>query len=101
MAVRFLNEALAGFKVDGVAMTTFVGQNLGAGQTGRTKRGARFGILATVILAEPIGIVVFWLAPQLITAFDSTPEVIRFGVEKDGPQRGNHHHHHQQLNTSI
>lgn len=33
-----------------MAMTTFVGQNLGAGQTEPTKRGARFGILATVIL---------------------------------------------------
>ncbi len=65
-----------------MAMTTFVGQNLGAGQTKRTKRGARFGILATVILAELIGIVVFLLAPQLIAAFDSTPDVIRFGVEK-------------------
>lgn len=65
-----------------MAMTTFVGQNLGAGQTERTKRGARFGILATVILAELIGIVVFLLAPQLIAAFDSTPDVIRFGVEK-------------------
>lgn len=65
-----------------MAMTTFVGQNLGAGQTERTKRGARFGIWATVILAELIGIVVFLLAPQLIAAFDSTPDVIRFGVEK-------------------
>lgn len=65
-----------------MAMTTFVGQNLGAGQLERTKRGARFGSLAAVILAELIGIVVFILAPQLIAAFDSTPEVVRFGVEK-------------------
>lgn len=65
-----------------MAMTTFVGQNLGAGQLERTKRGARFGSLAAVVLAELIGIVVFILAPQLIAAFDSTPEVVRFGVEK-------------------
>lgn len=65
-----------------LAMTTFVGQNLGAGQKERTRKGARFGILATVLLAELIGIAVFLLAPQLIAAFDSTPEVIRFGVEK-------------------
>lgn len=65
-----------------LAMTTFVGQNLGAGQAERTRRGARFGILATIVLAEIIGVVVFLLAPQLIAAFDSTPEVIRFGVEK-------------------
>lgn len=65
-----------------LAMTTFVGQNLGAGQKERTRKGARFGILATVLLAELIGIAVFLLAPQLIAAFDSTPEVIQFGVEK-------------------
>ena len=52
-----------------MALTTFVGQNLGA-------------ILAAVILAELIGVVVFLLAPQLIAAFDSSPEIIRFGVEK-------------------
>ena len=65
-----------------MAMTTFVGQNLGAGQKDRTRRGARFGILTTVLLAELIGVAVFLLAPQLVAAFDSNPEVIRFGVEK-------------------
>lgn len=65
-----------------MAMTTFVGQNLGAGQKDRTRWGARFGILTTVLLAELIGVVVFLLAPQLVAAFDSNPEVIRFGVEK-------------------
>ena len=65
-----------------MAMTTFVGQNLGARQEERTKKGARFGILTTVILAELIGVGVFLLAPQLIAAFDSTPDVIYFGVEK-------------------
>lgn len=65
-----------------MALTTFVGQNLGAKQEERTRKGARFGILAAVILAELIGVVVFLLAPQLIAAFDSSPEIIRFGVEK-------------------
>lgn len=65
-----------------MAITTFVGQNLGAKQGERAKKGARFGILVTVSLAELIGVFVFLLAPQLIAAFDSTPEVIRFGVEK-------------------
>ncbi len=65
-----------------LALTTFVGQNLGARQFERTKQGARFGILASVILAEIIGILTFIFAPQLIAAFDSTPAVIQFGVEK-------------------
>ena len=65
-----------------MALTTFVGQNLGARQFERTQKGARFGILMTVVLAELIGVVVFIFAPQMIAAFDSSPEVIRFGVEK-------------------
>ena len=65
-----------------LALTTFVGQNLGAKQYDRTRKGARFGILAAVISAEIIGIITFIFAPQLIAAFDSNPEVILFGVEK-------------------
>lgn len=65
-----------------MAMTTFVGQNLGAGQTERTRKGARFGILVTVVMAELIGVIVMLFAPQLISAFDSTLAVVQFGVEK-------------------
>lgn len=65
-----------------MALTTFVGQNLGAEQYDRTKKGVRFGITVTVILAEAIGVIVFLLAPQMIAAFDATPEVVQFGVEK-------------------
>lgn len=65
-----------------MALTTFVGQNLGAKQFERTRKGARFGVLVTIILAELIGILVFIFAPVLIAAFDSTPEVIQFGIEK-------------------
>lgn len=65
-----------------MALTTFIGQNLGAGQLDRARRGARFGICVTVILAELIGVLVFVFAPQLIAAFDSTPEVVYFGVQK-------------------
>lgn len=65
-----------------MAMTTFVGQNLGAGQTECTRKGARFGILVTVVMAELIGVIVMLFAPQLIAAFDSTPAVVQFGVEK-------------------
>ena len=65
-----------------MALTTFIGQNLGAGQLDRARRGARFGIWVTVILAELIGVLVFVFAPQLIAAFDSNQEVIYFGVQK-------------------
>ena len=65
-----------------MALTTFIGQNLGAAQYERAKKGARFGIWATVVLAEFIGVAVFVFAPWLIAAFDSNPEVISIGVAK-------------------
>jgi len=63
-----------------MATTTFVSQNLGAGKHDRARRGARFGILAAVILAQIVGIVYYLSAPQLVGFFDSTPKVIMYGA---------------------
>lgn len=78
------------FKVEGfvfvpitsyaMALTTFVGQNLGAREYGRAKEGARFGILATVGMAELVGAVMFLAAPLLIRLFSSDPNVVSIGV---------------------
>ena len=65
-----------------MAITTFISQNLGAGQHDRAKKGARFGLLTAVIMTEVIGIVFYIFAPQLIGLFDSTPEVLAFGVRQ-------------------
>jgi putative MATE family efflux protein len=65
-----------------MAVTTFISQNLGAGYHERAKQGARFGILAAVVLAELIGVVVWIFAPQLIGLFDQTPGVIALGVQQ-------------------
>lgn len=64
------------------AITTFVGQNLGAGELKRTRQGARFGILCSVVIAEVIGLLLYWLAPLLIRAFTQEPAAIAFGVQK-------------------
>lgn len=65
-----------------LALTTFVGQNMGARDYERTKKGARFGMLCAMILAEAIGALIFLFAPALTAAFDSTPEVIFYGVAR-------------------
>lgn len=65
-----------------IALTTFVGQNLGAGEYARTRRGARFGIICAVVMAELIGGLFYLAAPQLIGLFTQEPEAIAFGVEK-------------------
>ena len=64
-----------------MASTTFISQNLGAKKYDRAKKGARFSILAAVLLAEVIGIGYFIFAPWLIGMFDQTPGVIAYGVQ--------------------
>jgi putative MATE family efflux protein len=63
-----------------VALTTFIGQNLGAKQYERAKKGARFGILTGVLLAESVGVLLWIFAPVLVRFFNNQPEVIEFGV---------------------
>ncbi len=65
-----------------MASTTFISQNLGAKQYDRAKCGARFCILAAVILAEMIGIFYYVFAPQLVGMFDQTPGVLEYGVQQ-------------------
>ena len=65
-----------------MALTTFVGQNLGAGEYERAKKGARFGIWCSIAAAELIGLAIYVSAPHLIGAFTSEPEAIAFGVRK-------------------
>lgn len=64
------------------AITTFVGQNLGARQENRAQKGAIFGIVCSVIIAELIGIGTVVFADQLILLFDNNSEVISFGVAR-------------------
>ena len=63
-----------------MAITTFISQNLGAGQYERAKKGARFGIIAAVVMAELIGACIYIFAKPFIAFFDPTPEVVEFGV---------------------
>ncbi|MBO4414995.1 MAG: MATE family efflux transporter [Lachnospiraceae bacterium] len=92
----FGSIAMAGcgsyFKIEGfaflpitsfcAALTTFISQNLGAREYGRARKGARFGIMMGVVLAEIIGITFFIAAPVLIRMFSDDPEVIAFGVSQ-------------------
>ncbi len=63
-----------------LAMTTFVSQNLGAGQYDRAKKGAVFGILCSITTAELVGVLIYRFSPVLIAAFNRDPQVIAYGV---------------------
>lgn len=61
------------------ALSTFVGQNLGAQKYDRAKKGVLFGIFCSVSAAEIIGILSYLFAPWLIGIFNDSSEVIDYG----------------------
>ena len=63
------------------ALSTFVGQNLGAGHHDRVKKGVAFGILCSCLIAEAVGVLSYVFAPQLIGFFSETAEAIAFGSQ--------------------
>lgn len=65
-----------------MALATYVSQNVGAGRPDRVRSSMRFGLAASCLLAEGIGVGMFALAPQLISLFNSEPGVIAFGVQQ-------------------
>ena len=65
-----------------MALTTYTGQNLGACEYDRAKKGARFGILCAISIAELIGLALYILMPQLARLFTQTPEVIQMATRQ-------------------
>ena len=63
-----------------LALTTFISQNLGAKEYDRAKKGAVFGLICSLMISELLGICVHFTAPQLLSAFSSTSEVIHYGA---------------------
>ena len=62
------------------ALSTFVGQNLGAKKYERVKKGVAFGTVCSCLVAEVIGVLSYLFAPQLISFFGNSPEALNFGV---------------------
>ena len=64
----------------GMAMTTFVGQNVGAGRMDRVHEGVRDGVRAGLMIAAALvaGILIF--GEGLMRLFTETDEVVRLGV---------------------
>lgn len=62
-----------------ISLPTFIGQNLGAKKYGRAKKGATFGIVSGVVLAEVIGVIVYLFTPQLLRFFVNVDEAVTIG----------------------
>jgi len=63
-----------------LALPTFVSQNLGARQYGRAKKGAAFGIVFGMVLAELVGAALFLGAPCALRFFVDSEQAVSFGV---------------------
>lgn len=84
---------MAGFgaynKVDGfvvlptqsfcMAATTFTGQNIGAGQFDRVKKGVRQGIFISLAVSAAISILLFLVGKNVLEIFSTDSGVIRYG----------------------
>ncbi len=65
-----------------MAITTFIGQNLGAGNYERALKGSRFGILGSVVSAEILGAILWLTCPWVIPLFNGDPAVVEIGVNQ-------------------
>ena len=65
-----------------MALTTFVGQNMGAGKTDRIKKSIRQGMTISLVMAELFGVFVFLFAPNMLSLFSKDPAVVAFGVQQ-------------------
>ena len=71
-----------------MALTSYIGQNLGAKEYERAKAGARFGILTSIVMAEVVGLVLFFFGGVFIASFiqDQDPaavaEIIAIGARQ-------------------
>ena len=93
---RFGDAAMAGCgsyaKVEGfaflpitcfaMALSTFIGQNLGAKQYDRVKKGVRFGVLCSVTLAELVGVAIFFFGNDLVALFGNDPDMVAYGARQ-------------------
>ena len=63
-----------------LSLTTFVGQNMGAGKMGRVKEGIRQGALMSIGMAELFGVFLWFFVPGIIGMFSQNPQVVSYGI---------------------
>ena len=63
-----------------LAVTTFVGQNLGVGQDKRARKGANTALGIALFISITISVPIVIFAPYLVAFFNSKPEVVAYGT---------------------
>ncbi len=64
----------------GTAITTFAGQNLGAGNTGRVKEGIRDAMVLSMGITIAMGLIMYPCASYVAALFNRNPDVIASAV---------------------
>ncbi len=72
----FVNLPLQSF---GMAITTFVGQNMGAKQYDRIKQGAKVTMIMTIAVIVSMSVLLYFFGESFIAVFNSEPAVIEAG----------------------
>ena len=65
-----------------MAITTFISQNLGAGNHERALKGSRFGVASAAISAEVLGMILWLICPWVVPLFNDDPAVVAIGVNQ-------------------
>ncbi|SHK12654.1 putative efflux protein, MATE family [Anaerobranca californiensis DSM 14826] len=81
-AGRIDSFALMPFMNFGTAISTFVGQNIGANKLHRVKKGYLTTVLMTSVTAIFVTITLYFFGEPLIKLFDSNPDVVNIGLRK-------------------
>lgn len=66
----------------GTALSSFTGQNIGAGNLQRTRRGLRFTLLFSVSLSVVLGVLLYLFASPVVSLFSLSGESLARGIEQ-------------------
>ena len=64
----------------GAAVTTFVGQNIGAGLKERATKGVHAGLLLVLMVGSVMGVVMWFTGKYIMMAFGTEGEILQMGV---------------------
>ena len=80
-AIRVDNLAVIPSMNFAMALTSFTGQNVGAGRMDRVRRGLKMTLLYSSLTCMAITAVIVLFGPDILRIFTTDPDVIRVGAE--------------------
>lgn len=64
----------------GLAITTYTGQNIGAGKYDRVFKGIRVCLLLSILSVALLGVPIYVFADRFVALFNAEPEVVKYGM---------------------